>query len=287
MPTSGHLEDYIDGLVEEAAPDAANDMLLIRDDTTGLMKKISPVTIAAAGGTPLDGWISAAAMTYASADDPSYTLTLAGDVSTTYGLGMRIKLTQATGGTKYFIITKIAVAGATTLTLYGGTDYNLENEAISSPYYSLVKAPFGFPLDPTKWTIEITDVTARTQATPNAATWYNINAAGQISIPIGIWYVSYKVASRVYDSDGNSMRVKVTLSTANNSESDVDFTSVMQVYHGNDTEVTHTFCRQKTLGVTSKTLYYLNSCSTIAGMDYIKWDSDNSKMILSAICAYL
>jgi len=30
----------------------------------------------------------------------------------------------------------------TTITVYGGTDYTLNNETISSPYYSIAKAPF-------------------------------------------------------------------------------------------------------------------------------------------------
>jgi hypothetical protein len=51
MPTSGHIEDYIDGLSEETAPDTTNDMLLIRDATDGSMKKIAPDNLVEGIGT--------------------------------------------------------------------------------------------------------------------------------------------------------------------------------------------------------------------------------------------
>lgn len=63
MPTSGHLEDYINGLTEETSPDTTNDMLLIRDATDGSMKKIAPdnlgvpatITVEEDGETPVTG----------------------------------------------------------------------------------------------------------------------------------------------------------------------------------------------------------------------------------------
>ena len=48
------------------------------------------------------GWISAGeTWTYASADDPTYTFTISGDLTTKYYAGMRISLTQTTE--KFFI----------------------------------------------------------------------------------------------------------------------------------------------------------------------------------------
>lgn len=138
-----------------------------------------------------DGWISAnETWTYASADDPTFTFTITGDKSAKYSAGMRIKLTQTTA--KYFIITKVAVSTDTTITVYGGTDYDLANAAITSPYYSTQKAPHGFPLDPTKWTVTTTDTTLRSQASPTADTWYNLGSV-TMSLPIGIWNSSYQV----------------------------------------------------------------------------------------------
>lgn len=92
--------------------------------------------LSAGSGIPADGWVSAGeTWTYASADDPTFTFTISGDVTTKYSAGMRVKLTQTTA--KYFIVTNAAYSAPdTTIAIYGGTDYDLAKVAISSPYYS-------------------------------------------------------------------------------------------------------------------------------------------------------
>jgi len=74
-----------------------------------------------------DGWRAAGeTWTYASADDPTFTFTISGDKTSKYSPGMRIKLTQTT--VKYFIITAVSYSAPnTTVTVYGGTDYDLVN----------------------------------------------------------------------------------------------------------------------------------------------------------------
>src|SRR5690606_22909761 len=117
-----------------------------------------------------------------------------------YSAGMRIKLTQTTA--KYFIITKVAYSDPnTTITVYGGTDYDLANAAITDPYYSQVKAPVGFPLDPSKWSVLVTDSSSRSQATPTSNQWYNLGSVS-ITIPIGYWVVSYKTNAAMTHSTG-------------------------------------------------------------------------------------
>jgi len=73
---------------------------------------------------------------YASAS----TITVPTDATTRFQVGDKIRLTQTT--VKYFYV--IAVA-ATTITLSGGSDYTVSNEAISSIAYSRAERPFGFP----------------------------------------------------------------------------------------------------------------------------------------------
>lgn len=239
------------------------------------------------------GWFAAGeTWTYASADDPTFTFTIAGvDLMTKYYVGMKIKLTQATGGTKYFIITKTDyVAPNTTITVYGGTDYNLEDEAISAPYWSMMKAPAGFPLDPTKWTVEVTDTSDRSQATPNASTWYNPGSI-TISIPIGGWKVNYQCCIMATDTNVTTVRVKSTLSTANNSESDADFTTALSLAAGTGAaiiqEVRGMINREKYLVLATKTSYYLNILTAVSTHDSIQILGVASKTIIRAICAYL
>lgn len=95
-----------------------------------------------------DGWTPAGeTFVYASAT----TVTISGDLTTKYYKGMKIKLTQSTGGTKYFVIATDSSYGApnTTLTLhpYDGST-TLANETITTPYYSRDEVPAGFPSKP-------------------------------------------------------------------------------------------------------------------------------------------
>jgi len=131
-----------------------------------------------------DGWIQAGeTWTYSGADDPTFTFTIPGDKTTKYYAGMKIKLTQTT--VEYFIITKVAYSDPnTTVTVYGGTDYDLANAGITDPYYSMMKAPAGFPLDLNKWTVQLIDATMKDQQNPTVQTWYNVGSLS-LTIPIG------------------------------------------------------------------------------------------------------
>jgi hypothetical protein len=108
--------------------------------------------------------------TFASADDPTFTLTIPGDFSWKYCRGQRVRLQQ--GSVKYFIITGVGYSSpSTVLTLYGGTDFDLANSAIIEPYFSMAKAPYGFPLDEAKWRVESLVTADSSQASPAAGTW--------------------------------------------------------------------------------------------------------------------
>lgn len=88
-----------------------------------------------------DGWQEAnETWTYASAT----TFTISGDKTGKYKKGDKIKLTQTT--VKYFYIVSVSYSSPnTTVTVIGGNDYSLANAAITSPYYSKVDNPHGFP----------------------------------------------------------------------------------------------------------------------------------------------
>ena len=262
------------------------DGLYIVDDAGA---STGPFGVGGSGGLDASGWEAAAAMTYDGADDPTYTATISGDVSGVYSVGMKMRVTQSTGGTKYFIITKIAVSGDTTLTLYGGTDYNLEDEAISDPYYSVVRAPYGFPLDPAGWSVVVTDTTQRTQASPTQNVWYNLGTtACQISVPVGVWNLGYKVYANPYMPASLSVDELVTLSTANNSESDTEFTGVTRINGASATLILGTsIAINKFVAATTKTTYYLNAKTTVVSIANITFENGVVTMAIRAVCAYL
>ena len=233
-----------------------------------------------------DGWMfTNQTWTYESSDDPTYTFTIEENSTGTYSRGMRLKLDQSTGGTKHFILTDISFSGSsTTVTVYGGTDYDLENERISNPYYSIMKAPFGFPLSPIKWTEEASDTTLRSQATPVQNTWYNLGSFN-LSIPIGIWKIYYMVVALSQDTTATNWSVFATLSTANNSESDVDLTCY-QLF-GNNINAGSPYYREKYLDLSAKTTYYLNTKTGSVTLDTLFNRNSQSKAFIRAVCTYL
>jgi len=263
---------------------------LVKGDDDDVLTLASGVPTWAAGGSgsdPEDGWLaSGETWTYASADAPTYTFTIASfDATSKYSAGMRIKLTDA-GSVKYFIITAVTFDDpGSTITVYGGTDYTLAGGAITLPYFSTQKAPLGFPLSPVKWTVEITDVTIRSQGTPVTATWYNLGSLS-ISIPIGVWLVSYMAVVQTVRAGAGTLSGWATLSTANNSESDKLWSATI----GYDTSTTveyGTLFRQSPLTLTEKDTYYLNEKAAAATTQTLYLRSDEATTIIRAICAYL
>ena len=92
------------------------------------------------------------------------------------------------------------------------------------------------------------------------------------------------------DDNGADISVKCTLSTANNSESDIDFTCWGSNYFTPLSSVaglSQTNMREKVLTVASKTSYYMNFATSTASISNIFLRNDQSKLIIRAVCAYL
>ena len=251
------------------------------------------VTAAQAAAIPNDGWIADSnTWTYSSADAPTYVISINADMTAKLQAGMRIKLTHS-AAVKYFIVTAVGSfsAGATLVTVYGGTDYRLTNSALSATYYSPVKAPLGFPVDPDKWTVEVTDTTLRTQATPTQNVWYN-NGSISISIPIGKWLVMYEaeLESQKDTSSSSVVSVFVTLSTANNTESDKKWTGIQQRIDGATTSQIQVYGfvhRENQITLASKATYYLNEMTNQTTCANFYFRGDVATIVVRARCAYL
>lgn len=274
-----------ENLTSNSAPSTSDRLLLIKASTG----ELQDITVGALMGTPsLDGWIAGSGTwSYSSADSPTFVISINADVTALIGVGDRIKLTQTT--TKYFIVTAVGSfsGGVTLVTVYGGTDYTLANAAISSPYYSHAKAPFGFPLDPAKWTITFTDTTNRSQATPTAGTYYNLGSES-LAIHIGAWKVELQCLAGVTDNSATANSVRVALSTANNSASDNSMLAQVTVAGASGNLIAiSTVALGRFLTLVSKTTYYINVACTIAGAESIDFYNATSTMTLRAICAYL
>lgn len=253
------------------------------------------IAVQTALGVNLLGWTPAGeTWTFLSVDDPTGLFTVSGDVTTKYSAGMKIKMTND-GNVIYGIISKAPSYSApnTTITFLHEIDptdnlalYLMANSAITLPYYSTQKAPFGFPLNPLKWSIKITDTTSRTQATPTASTWYNLGSIS-ITIPIGIWDIDYRVKLNVYDANGADELIASTLSTGNNTETDKEFTQCLRTTATACSNLVSTVYARKFLELAAKTIYYLNTRTELTGVDNITNKNDETTLAIRAICAFL
>jgi hypothetical protein len=201
------------------------------------------------------------------------------DLSTSIGVGNRIKFTDGT--VKYFIVVAIA---ATRITLFGGTDYSIAGTAaVTLPFYSNIKAPFGFPLSPTKWRIELAYPCDATQADPVNGTWYNINGL-YLSVPIGAWNLGYDVSLYMQRAATALMYCTSTLSTGNNTESDFNFTALNYAISGAIAMPVH---KEREYNISAKTIYYLNGRAGVINITAIFYVGNLVASIIFANCTYL
>lgn len=215
--------------------------------------------------------------TFASADDPIYKIYVSGDITSNpdYKVGNRIKCTN-NSTTFLGIIHKIGSYDAgndrTPIDVSGGTDYDLANSAITAPCISKIKSPDGFPMDRDKWDVVVVTTDSPTKSSPVAtSTWYGgsgLTPTGpSIDLPIGSWEVYYSavVDINVTLAANTAIGNRVTLSTANNSESDKELTSACAIFAPAGTAIQRaTYHAEKTITVSVKTTYYLNIITTVA-----------------------
>ena len=125
---------------------ADDDLLVVvhKSDTSmadsGTDKKVQKVNLLK-GLVPENGWIPAGeTWTYASAT----TFTISGDKTGKYQKGDKIKLTQTS--VKYFYVVGVSYSSPnTTVTVNGMNLYTLADATITSPFYSKMETPTGYP----------------------------------------------------------------------------------------------------------------------------------------------
>jgi len=254
-------------------------------DSSGVEKQVASVDYVDA--TVVSGWNSLGACAYVSADSPTFVMNMTGDATGYLSLGSRIKLTQTT--VKYFVVTAIGAysGGVTPITLYGGTDYTLANTAITLPYFSTHKAPFGFPLNPQKWDIVVELTSNSTTASPTATTWYNVTS---INLPIGAFNVSisggYYVTATL--ASISFIGIYVTLSTENNTESNNRMTEIMASLQPiGSAQIRGGFYRDLDMLLTTKATWYLNQKTNQAGISTIEVSGSPTTTMLRARFLYL
>lgn len=123
---------------------AQTDQIPVVDVSAGQTKYI---TVKDLTGAPDFGWqATGESWSYSSFNSTLNTgvVTVPTDATIKYVVGMWVRISQTTGGTKY---AKIVAVTSTTLTLDFPNSVTLANEAITSPVYSPLARPVGVPSD--------------------------------------------------------------------------------------------------------------------------------------------
>ncbi len=192
---------------------------------------------------------------------------------------------------KYGFVTALSVSGGnTSLTLYGGTDYDVDDTstyAISDVKFSSMKAPYGFPLDPDKWSEEVTDSDLHQTSSPTANTWYDSGVS--LSIPIGIWNVYNQHALFVEATNTGYIQAASTLSSSTSSSSNSEFDAQSLVKTStNDTDSTIVpVATSGILSLSSKTTFHVIYYTPTSGVATVGVRGATSQMIIKATIAYL
>lgn len=182
--------------------------------------------------------------------------------------------------TEYAIVTNVT---STTVTVFTGTDYNIPNLTLSTPYYSTHKTPYGFPSSATKWLVETLNRNNVSQGSAGEGTWYNLGSE-QLSIPTGQWLAGYEVTLQ-HSATSGDRGVKSTLSTGSSSESSREFT----VY--GEQNATSIFAvpaaKNGALNLTAQTIYYLNTAGVAVSTSTVLNRGDVATTKIFAECAYV
>ena len=193
---------------------ASNDYLIVLDSSANIAKKIS---VANAFGVPEATW-TAAGETWTFSSWTSGTrigvITVPSNATTKYQAGNRIKITQTTGGTKYGIIHAVT---STTLSVFFPSGTTLNNETISTPFWTSLDSPKGFDKDPDLWTLVSRKTARTTQGSVSVNTWYNVG--GSLTVGAGKWLLSAADLGLITTASAGYMGFTSALATTSNGSS--------------------------------------------------------------------
>lgn len=228
-------------------------------------------------------------LTYKSASAPTFvcntlnTSNVAKDMRPYLSVGMKLKMTQA-AVVKYFFITAI---DATSITLYGGTDYVLTTTAVTNVCYSVVKSPYGFPMSPSKWSVQFIRNTTTSISPVTAGVWKSSDIA--LTVPIGDWQIYFKSTSHSIQSSATyGSLLFITLSTNLTTETNIEFTS----YGGADSLATSKLgilvsTAEATVRLESSTVFTLLGKIFMGVTTDIVFEGNKTPTTIRATCAYL
>lgn len=115
---------------------------------------------------------------------------------------------------EYGFISKVSyTAPNSTITVFTGNAHTVPNMALTAPYYSTQKSPFGFPTAPSKWRLRCT-MRSQISRSYGSGTSVYYRLGVPLRIPIGDWKVYYSCEIGASSSISAGFDLRTTLSAA-------------------------------------------------------------------------
>lgn len=237
-----------------------------------------------------DAWVSVSATLAHSSDDvETFIATTSSDLTGIISVGQRLRLEgSVVGAGQHFIVVAITAGN---MTLYGGPagvngSFTVA-DTITNVFFSAAKAPFGFPAGKDSWTERITFAVNETGGlTLNTLNWEN-PTGHSLAFPRGEWEAYYHIIFQFTLGAGEvAQNMSATLSTTNNSESDLNHTSKYQ--DSASTNNQFPFTKRFPVTLASKTTHFLNLQTTTNTNNTTKAArGDNGETIIEIVSAYI
>lgn len=221
--------------------------------------------------------------TFVSWDSTTYTGIVSTNIDLTTYLtaGMKIKFTQ-NSAIKYAFITAIT---STQLTLFLGTDYSLNNSGISDVYYSMLKAPYGFPMNPEKWELSFVRSSNDLYSTTTTTNFYG-GANNKLTVPVGVWEIEYNYTIQFASAD-TSCYSRLALSQSSSEITAGSLASNLVMPLASGLTVSFRFINSKKYNLTEQTTFYLLFKNDIAYSNLYFVGSSALPCWIKAKCSYL
>ncbi len=226
--------------------------------------------------------------TSANAGNNAFVITVDEDITSFMRPSLRVRAKQG-GAYQYFIVHDVVLDTTNTLvTLFGGTDYDLSAGVLTDVAWSPERFPMGFPTNPDKYSIEVTDANYRVQNPATINVWTNPGGANQqIVLPVGLWNVGYE-AFASGDTSANNFEIWTTLSTANNTESNSKLTDAAYVAAGGSSFalIATKMSASDIVEITSERTYYLNIMTVTSSVSLLYFGGNTIPVRIYAVSVY-
>ncbi len=188
--------------------------------------------------------------------------------------------------TKKAIVTDVSAwtGSETLITCYHGTDHMLANAAISNPYYSGMKVPYGFNSNPNKWSLQYYSA-LDVAFTSGTDAMQNITGAS-IDCPIGLWNPFGNVYLLGTRGSAGTIQPALCLSTSPTAISDSSLLQTSGEY-GTAFGVSMTVGQGVVIDFKEKTTLYLNISSILFPVDVIQAVGTRNPIVIKLTNAYL